>query len=100
MSRRYPPPNRMPSPHPQPAVAPKNLEDLLQEADFYLDLGFLSEAKASMDQYRQAGPLDAEFQKRVDRYDSLLKSQGGQSPAPTPEAEPDRSARVSSIPPK
>jgi hypothetical protein len=79
---------------PQPAVAPKNLEDLLQEADFYLDLGFLSEAKASMDQYRQAGTLDAEFQKRVDRYDSLLKSQGGQSPAPTPEAEPTASTSV------
>ena len=34
-----------------------------------------------MDQYRQTGPLDAEFQKREDRYESLLKSQGGQPPA-------------------
>jgi tetratricopeptide (TPR) repeat protein len=72
---------------PSPAAAPKNLEELLQEADFYLDLGFLSEAKASMDQYRQIGPLDAEFQKRADRYESLLKSQGGQPAAPAPEAE-------------
>jgi tetratricopeptide (TPR) repeat protein len=72
---------------PSPAAAPKNLEELLQEADFYLDLGFLSEAKASMDQYRQTGPLDAEFQKRADRYESLLKSQGGRPPAPAPEAE-------------
>jgi tetratricopeptide (TPR) repeat protein len=74
---------------PQPAIVPpKNLEDLLQEADFYLDLGFLSEAKASMDQYRQTGPLSAEFKQRVDRYDSLLKSQGGQAPAPKVETTP------------
>ena len=74
---------------PQPAMAPsKNLDDLLQEADFYLDLGFLSEAKASMDQYRQAGPLNAEFQQRVDRYESLLKSQGGQAPVPKVETTP------------
>jgi tetratricopeptide (TPR) repeat protein len=75
------------APTTQPAAAPKNLEELLQEADFYLDLGFLSEAKASMDQYRQTGPRNAEFQQRVDRYDSLLKSQAGQPAAPTPEAE-------------
>jgi len=73
---------------PSPAAAPKNLEELLHEADFYLDLGFLSEARASMDQYRQTGPLDAEFQKRVDRYESLLKSQGGQPAAPEAEASP------------
>ena len=71
----------------RPAAAPKNPEDLLQEADFYLDLGFLSEAKVSMDQYRQTGPLNAEFQKRADRYESLLKSQGGQPAIPTPAAE-------------
>jgi hypothetical protein len=41
-----------------------------------------------MDQYRQTGPLDAEFQKRVDRYESLLKSQGGQPAAPEAEASP------------
>ena len=66
--------------HSPAAVPPKNLEDLLQEADFYLDLGFLSEAKASMDQYRQTGPLNDDFQQRLDRYESLLKSQGGQTP--------------------
>jgi tetratricopeptide (TPR) repeat protein len=71
----------------RPAAAPKNPEDLLQEADFYLDLGFLSEAKVSMDQYRQTGPLNAEFQKRADRYESLLKSQRGQPAIPTPAAE-------------
>ncbi len=66
---------------PSPAsVPPKNLEDLLQEADFYLDLGFLSEAKASMDQYRQTGSLNEDFQQRLDRYESLLKSQGGHAP--------------------
>jgi len=70
------------------AVPPKNLEELLQEADFYLDLGFLSEAKASMDQYRQAGPLNAEFQLRAERYESLLKSQGGRAPAPQAETTP------------
>jgi len=74
---------------PQPAASPpKNLEDLLQEADFYLDLGFLSEAKASMDQYRQTGPLNTEFQRRVDRYESLLKSQGDRAPAAEAETTP------------
>ncbi|MCI0625368.1 MAG: tetratricopeptide repeat protein [Acidobacteria bacterium] len=62
------------------AVPAKKLEELLQEADFYLDLGFLSEAKASMDQYRQVGPPNAEFQQRVERYENLLKSQGGRAP--------------------
>jgi len=61
------------------AGSAKNLGDLLQEADFYLDLGFLSEAKASLDQYRQTGPLNAEFQQRLDRYESLLNPQA--SPA-------------------
>jgi tetratricopeptide (TPR) repeat protein len=69
------------------AVPAKNLEDLLQEADFYLDLGFLSEAKASMDQYRQTGPLNADFQQRLDRYESILKSQGGQVPTQAPHVE-------------
>ncbi len=69
------------------AVPAKNLEDLLQEADFYLDLGFLSEAKASMDQYRQTGPLNADFQQRLDRYESILKSQGGQVPTQAPDVE-------------
>jgi tetratricopeptide (TPR) repeat protein len=70
------------------AVPPKKLEDLLQEADFYLDLGFLSEAKASMDQYRQIGALNAEFQQRLDRYESLLKSQEGRAPEAETETTP------------
>ena len=47
----------MPSDAPTAAAAvnPKRLEELLQEADFYLDLGFLSEAKNSIDQYLQLG---------------------------------------------
>jgi tetratricopeptide (TPR) repeat protein len=73
-----------PSLQPQ-AASRKNPEELLQEADFYLDLGFLSEAKASMDQYRQAGPLNAEFQQRADRYESLLMSLGGKEPATSAE---------------
>jgi tetratricopeptide (TPR) repeat protein len=73
----------------RPATAPaKNPDDLLQEADFYLDLGFLTEAKASMDQYRLTGPLNAEFQQRVDRYEALLKSQGGRVTAPQAEVSP------------
>ena len=76
--------------HTPAAVPAKNLEDLLQEADFYLDLGFLSEAKASMDQYRQTGPLNADFQQRLDRYESLLKSQGGQAPTQAPDVESGR----------
>jgi tetratricopeptide (TPR) repeat protein len=64
------------------ATVPKKFEDLLQEADFYLDLGFLSEAKASMDQYRLTGPANAEFQQRLDRYESLLKAQGGGAQEP------------------
>lgn len=75
---------------PQPATAPpKKLEDLLQEADFYLDLGFLSEAKASMDQYQLTGPLNSEFQQRLDRYESLLKSQEGRAETPVAEAAVD-----------
>jgi len=67
--------------NPQPETPPKNLDELLQEVDFYLDLGFVSEAKASIDRYRQTGPLHAEFQKRLDRYERLLQSQGGAAAA-------------------
>ena len=83
----YPPVTETPSEAgPTPAAVPaKNLEDLLQEADFYLDLGFLSEAKASMDQYRQTGPLNDDFQQRLDRYESIRKSQGGQAPTQAPD---------------
>jgi tetratricopeptide (TPR) repeat protein len=83
----YPPVTETPSEagHTPAAVPAKNLEDLLQEADFYLDLGFLSEAKASMDQYRQTGPLNDDFQQRLERYESIRKSQGGQAPTQAPD---------------
>jgi tetratricopeptide (TPR) repeat protein len=69
-------PADMPSDPPTRTVNPKRLEELLQEADFYLDLGFVSEAKASIDQYLQLGTsTDAEFQKRMRRYQGLLASQ-------------------------
>ncbi len=55
-------------------VSSKRVAELLQEADFYLDLGFLSEAKSSMDQYLRVAAPDAEFQKRQERYEGLLKS--------------------------
>jgi tetratricopeptide (TPR) repeat protein len=59
-------------------VQTKRLEELLQEVDFYLDLGFLSEAKSSIDQYLQIGnAADTEFQKRLKRYESLLHSKSG-----------------------
>ena len=41
-----------------------------------------------MDQYRQTGALNAEFQQRVDRYESLLKSQGGRAPEAETETTP------------
>jgi tetratricopeptide (TPR) repeat protein len=58
--------------------SPKRLEEILQEIDFYLDLNFLSEAKASIDQYLQFGSsTDSEFEKRMERYQGMVHSQGG-----------------------
>jgi tetratricopeptide (TPR) repeat protein len=60
-----------------PEATTKRLEEFLQEMDFYLDLGFLSEAKSSMDRYLQIGnTADAEFQKRQQRYQNLVDTQG------------------------
>ncbi len=61
-----------------PTVDPKRLREVLQEVDFYLDLGFLSEAKNSIDQFLKLAPADSEFDKRLERYQSLLKAQSGQ----------------------
>lgn len=80
--KKRPPADQGKPPNLSPAVATepipsKRLEELLLEADFYLDLAFLSEAKASMDQYLQSGRAsDPEFRKRQERYESLLLSQG------------------------
>lgn len=70
-------------------VSPGRAAELLQEADFYLDLGFLAEAKFSMDQYLRVAEPNAEFQRRQERYDGLLKSG-----KPAPQAEPPQPAEV------
>jgi tetratricopeptide (TPR) repeat protein len=55
------------------------LQELLQEADFYLDQGFLAEAKSCMDSYLQLSPRDAELGKRLERYDNLSRTQSADS---------------------
>jgi len=92
----------MPSDAPTAAAAvnPKRLEELLQEADFYLDLGFLSEAKNSIDQYLQLGTAtSAEFQKRMKRYEGLLKAHtdGAANEGSKPAAPADSAAVVQGI---
>ena len=43
-----------------------------------------------MDQYRQTGSLNDDFQQRLNRYESLLKSQGGHAPTRAPDVETGR----------
>ncbi len=53
----------------------EQLQELLQETDFYLDQGFLAEAKSCMDSYLRLSPRDSELAKRLERYNNLSKGQ-------------------------
>ncbi|MFN8009193.1 MAG: tetratricopeptide repeat protein [Terriglobia bacterium] len=77
------PREEVPSSNPGPADGQKT-QELLQEVDFYLDLGFLTEAKNSIDHYLSLSESDPDIQKRLERYGAMLGAQAGsavESPA-------------------
>lgn len=68
------------SPVPAPEVLDsRKIQELLQEVDFYLDLGFLTEAKNSIDQYLSLSESGPDIQKRMERFENMLNAQAGLS---------------------
>ncbi len=75
------------SPVPTPElVDSRKIQELLQEVDFYLDLGFLTEAKNSIDQYLSLSESGPDIQKRLERFETMLNAQAGLS-ADVPKVE-------------
>jgi tetratricopeptide (TPR) repeat protein len=64
------------------AVERERLQELLEEADFYFDQGFLTEAKSCIDSYLRLSPPDPELTKRLERYETLSKGQAAESAGP------------------
>ena len=70
------------SPAPKPEVPDsRKIQELLQEVDFYLDLGFLTEAKNSIDQYLSLSEPGPDIQMRIERYETMFNAQAGPAAA-------------------